>query len=104
MSFKITAQEETLSANGQTSEVKTVGQVRLTIVGTWGGGTAVLQHKKLDDTTWEDIPGASFTDDTAKAILYPPDAMNKLRVSLTGATSPSLKVTIQGSSRIWRAN
>ena len=100
MAFQTSGYEETLSANGQTTRYDVVGQARVTVVGTFGGGTAVVQALKQDGSTWEDIPGTSTLVDMAKAIFFPPDSYNSLRVSLSGATTPSLKVTIQGSSRI----
>lgn len=97
MAFKVTGYEETLSANGSSSEAAVVGPTHVHVSGTWGGGTVVVQRKDADGT-WHDIVTASYTADVDKLINFPINAQNILRCTLSGATSPSLKTIIQGSS------
>lgn len=88
--------KQTLTADDQTEWRKYIGPVVLTITGTFGGGTAKLQFKDVDDVV-VDVPGASFTAVTATLYDYSVFRSNELRVDLSGSTSPDLGITIQDS-------
>lgn len=99
MAFKVTGYEETLTGNGQTQEVPMVGPVHVHISGTWDGGLAVVQMKDANGT-FHDIAETSYTTNVDKLIQFPSNVHNILRISLSGAGSPSLKTILQGSSRL----
>jgi len=90
----VTGFEETLSADGSTAEVTTVGPVFLSLSGTFGGGTVAIERKGTDDT-WRSIAGASYTSGVDKVLNFAPKGVNKLRATLSGATTPSLRVAFQ---------
>ena len=91
----------TLAADGEGSEhlvssnESEIGGLFLHTNGTWGGGTLVVQFES-DDGTRRAITDASFTADTSKQIMVP-NGLN-VRVSLSGATSPSLFYQISSMS------
>ena len=87
---------ETLAADGQTAWQTFVGPVVLKMTGTsFGGGTAKLQERNTEAAT-VDVANGSFTAATHQVCDYPPGSINELRVDLSGATTPSLPITIQG--------
>ena len=85
---------QTLAANGQTTDVGTVGAVRLSLTGSFGGGTAQLQAKDPSGS-FVNVAGGSFTAVTDFVFEFPANVQNQLRVDLSGATAPSLVVWIQ---------
>ena len=60
----------------------------VSIAGTWGSGTAVLKYS--DGTNWISYEDFSLTADGGKRVFVPEPG--QLRVTLSGATSPSLTV------------
>lgn len=64
---------------------------------TFGSGTLKLQTSPDGGTTWLDVPSATWTAATANTIktVFQPVYGTKLRVTLTGATSPTLNVNIR---------
>lgn len=67
----------------------------ITISGTWGGGTVTMKRQNPHNTAaYVDIPSGTYTADTTFVIRSAPRA--KLRLTLAGATGPSLNV---GSDR-----
>lgn len=89
---------ETLSANGSTTAYDVIGPAVVRVSeGTWSG---TLQIESYDFTLdeWKDVVGGSFTADFNKVLNFPPGAENRLRATLSGATSPDLDVNFQGSS------
>lgn len=62
--------------------------------GTWGGATAQLQWSPDGGTTWIDIDGASLTANGG--FLNIPISSGKVRVTITGGTSPSLSSKFGG--------
>ena len=93
----VTGYEETLSDNGSTTETAVVGRVFLSLSGTFGGGTVAIERRGTDGT-WRALATASYTSAVEKVLRFPPNSVNKLRATLSGATSPTLRVTFQGSS------
>lgn len=90
--------KQTLSADGQTTPRNYVGPVRVSLTGTFGGGTLKIQA--------EDPTGVFVdVDDTAKTVIgdfvidFPLSAENRLRADLSGATTPALVIWIQGVDR-----
>lgn len=86
--------ETTLTANGSTSTVSWPSLSRGTffVTGTFGGGTCVLQASRDQGTTWVNVPNASLTANGYANFQI--NAPVILRVTLSGATSPSLFVTV----------
>jgi len=90
--------EQTLSADGNTSYQTVVGRVWVSVSGDFGsGGTAKVQRKNVAGTA-VDIAGASYTAAGDDVIDFSDYAVNEVRVNLSGATSPSLKVSFQWTS------
>lgn len=86
---------ETLSANGSTATLSVqVTALFLQLSGTFGGGTAVVEYKPLGSSTWYAVEGASFTSGPVSRVLSLPISA-VARVTLSGATSPSLVVHLQ---------
>lgn len=84
---------QSLSADGNTTAVKfDGGKGTLSVWGTFGSGTAKLQ-RSVDNSTWIDVSGASFT---ANGQINFECAACYLRVNLAGSTTPSLNVQIAG--------
>ena len=86
---------QTLSANGQTNAKRYIGPIRLSLSGTFGGGTATLQSKDPAGN-WVDIANGAFTAVTDTIFDFPGDVGNTVRVNLTGSTSPALVIWVQG--------
>lgn len=90
-----------LSANGQTAAIvpDTAGEFEATVylgTATFGSGTLVMQTSFDGGTTWHNIPSASWTSGTANAQLAKITAVGpRFRFSLSGATSPSLVITVK---------
>ena len=84
----------TLSADGQTAWVIVIGPARVSITGTFGGGTAQIETKDPSGAA-VDLAEGSTTDAIDKLLDFPPNSRNEIRVDLSGATSPALVVWIQ---------
>ena len=89
-----------LTANGQSASVELPGDVNdvdvyLADAETWGSGTLILQTSFDGGTTWVAVPNASWT--TGDGLLATAQRCfgKDLRLSLSGATGPSLTVTIK---------
>lgn len=52
----------------------------------WGGGTAKIQFRAADNTTWLDVPSMALT---ANGMLYTQLPQGFYRLAFTGATGPS---------------
>ena len=89
---------QTLSADGQTTDRQYVGPVRVSLSGDFGGGTAKVEVKDPSDN-WIDVAGTSKTSAADFVIDFAEDALNDLRVDLSGATSPALVVWMQSSEK-----
>ena len=90
----------TLSADGATSAVKwRGGDGNVEVSGTFGGGTATVQKSTDGGTTWKDMDttNLSFTETTFKT--FRANDGDKLRVNLSGSTTPTLEVFINESSK-----
>ena len=85
---------QTLTADGETTAVTVSGPARLSLTGTFGSGTAQLQARGPDGV-YVDVTGGEFTAATDTLYDFPNNTRNDLRVTLTGATAPALKVWIQ---------
>ena len=87
---------ETLAADGATTWQAFVGPVVLKLTGaSFGGGSAQLQERNTEGAT-VDVAGGLFTVATHTVFDYPPDSVTELRVDLTGSSTPTLPVTLQG--------
>ncbi len=84
-----------LSTNGQTPPRTYVGPVRISLTGTFGGGTLKIQ---AEDPTgvFVDVDNTIKTAVADFVIDFPPSAENRLQADLSGATSPALVIWIQG--------
>ena len=87
---------QTLVADGQTTEVGVVGPVRLSLTGSFGGGTAKLQAKDPSDA-WVDVAEGSFAVATDTIFDFPDHTQNQIRVDISGSTTPALVVWIQST-------
>ena len=93
----------TLSANGQSAAVALglATEAEVTVYSgatqTWGGGTAVLQQSFDGGTTWFNVPNASWTSGAANTVLgrVPVIGGGLVRISLSGATTPTLNFAIK---------
>lgn len=88
--------ENTLTANGSL-EREWFGGIATIIGGNdtnsnFGGGTLTFQLSRNGGSTWIDIEDGAFQASFNKATN--PIPQGKLRLNLTGATSPSLYVAI----------
>jgi len=90
-----------LTANGQSASVELPGDVNDVLVylndaETWGAGTLILQTSFDGGTTWVAVPSASWTVGDGLLTSSALRCFGKdLRLSLSGATTPSLTVTIK---------
>ncbi len=89
---------QTLTADGQTTYVKVVGPVRISITGDFGTGTAKVQVKDPSDAA-VDVANASYTAAADLYLEFPPKAINEIRVDLSGSVNPALVVWVQSSER-----
>lgn len=89
---------QTLNTNGKTAPRAYVGPVRVSLTGTFGGGTLKIQAE--DPTAvFVDVDGTAKTAVGDFVIDFPPSAENRLQADLSGATSPTLVIWIQGAYR-----
>ncbi len=86
---------QTLVADGQTTAKQFVGPVRLSLSGTFGGGTAVLRAIDPSNTAVNVVNG-SFTAVTDTLFDFPVASVNVLDVDISGSTTPALVIWIQG--------
>ncbi len=86
---------QTLSADDDTDAKRYGGPVRLSLTGTFGGGTAKLQSVDPSGVA-VDVAGGLFTAITDTYFDFPLAASNVLTVNLAGSTTPALVVWIQG--------
>lgn len=89
---------QVLTANGQTTARQFVGPVRISLSGTFGGGTAVARAKDPSGA-FVDIPNTSKTAAADIILDFPPNAVNEIDVDLSGATTPNLVVWKQSTAR-----
>ena len=87
---------QTLSADGNSVDRGTVGPVRLSLTGSFGGGAAKLQAKDPSGA-YVDVAGGSFTAATDTMFDFPEHVQNQLRVNLAGSTTPALVIWIQST-------
>jgi len=78
-----------LSADGQSTTLRVVGDTRLNLSGDFGTGTAKVQAQDPSGA-FVDIAGASFTAATDTLLNFPDDAVNFVQVDLSGSSSPAL--------------
>ena len=90
----VTGYRESMSGDGQSTALEVGGPVRLSLTGTFGGGTAQLQTKDPGGN-WVDVANGSFTAVTDTLFDFPLEANNEVRVDLSGSTTPALVVWIQ---------
>jgi len=91
-----TGDRQVLSADGNTDPKKYVGPIRVSLKGDFGsGGTATIEDKGPDNL-FDGVTNGVFTAEADKLIDYPVAEINEVRVDLTGSTSPTLVVWIQG--------
>lgn len=89
-----TQSKQTLSANGDTAVIDWAGGEGLySARGTWGSGTTTLMAS-FDDGSNYTSAGTEGVLTADGMVLFTLPAC-KLKISLTGATSPSLDVTIE---------
>lgn len=89
---------QTLTADGQTNYVRVVGPIRLSLTGGFGGGTAKLQARDVSGAD-VDIAGASYGAAADAKIDFPANAVNQVRVDISGSTTPTLVVWVQDTGR-----
>ena len=86
--------KDTLTGDGQSTVLVINGPVRLSLSGNFGAGTAKFQTKDPEGV-WIDVStGLTAAVDTN--FDFPKNAQNECRVDLSGSTSPSLAVWLQG--------
>ena len=91
-----------LTANGSTASYELPGDVNkldiyLADAETWGSGTLIAQTSFDGGTTWVAVPGVSYNSGdgllASKELAFGRD----VRFTVSGATSPSLTVTIKAT-------
>lgn len=87
----------TFTADGNSPEFTMRGPIRLSLTGTFGGGTATLQAKVPQTTTFIDVVNGAFTSPTDKRIDWPKAAKTVVRVNVSGSTTPNLLAWLQQS-------
>lgn len=88
---------QTLTADGNTAARVYVGPVKLSITGSFGGGTAKLQVRDPSGAL-VDIANGGFTSATDTIFDFPDNSSNVLSVNVAGSTTPALAIWIQGRS------
>lgn len=89
--------EETLSSDDSTEWVSVKGPIWVSLSGTFGGGTAIIQRKNAAGSAVA-IVGESHTVAADRVIDFPPHAVNEVRINLSGSSSPSLATMVEWSS------
>lgn len=90
-----TGDRQYLTADDTTNPTKWVGPIRISLRGGFGGGTATIQDKSPANV-FDGFADSAFTAETDKIIDYPVAEINEVQVDLTGSTTPTLEVWIQG--------
>ena len=90
MSSAGSGNRQMLAADDDTVEKEFVGPLRLSLSGTFGGGTAKLQAKDPNGA-FVDVANGSFTDVADKVFDFPADSLNIVRINMAGSTSPALR-------------
>lgn len=93
-----TGDRQTLSADGQTTPRNFVGPVRVSLTGTFGGGTFKIQAEDPSGA-FVDVALTSRTAADDFIIDFPAGSENKIRGDLSGSTTPALVVWNQGVDR-----
>ena len=88
---------QTLAADGQTDAKAYSGPIRLSLTGTFGGGTAQLQARDPQGN-WVSVAGGAFTAVTDTIFDFTAESQNILRVDISSSTTPALVVWIQGKA------
>lgn len=93
--------EQTLSANGNTTWQQFEGPVWVSVSGTFGGGTAIIQRQDNAGSAVTVTVPSTITQTAAydAYVEVPRATLNFWRVNLAGATSPDLDVMIQQGKR-----
>jgi len=83
----------TLTDNGDTDVVLALGPVVFKATGTWDSGTITLYRMGGDGTFHALITESAITsDDSAEVLIdFPQNTRSKLKATLAGAGSPSIK-------------
>lgn len=95
------AQTFNLTADGSTTALPVYGNFTVAAFGTWGSGSLVIQASFDDGTTWIDLTDANgnvvtLTSNTARNVEV---GFAKVRVTLSGATSPDLDIVMDDIKR-----
>lgn len=103
MSRKLANTFAQLTADGQSAALAMPGDVcdvdvYVADAPTWGGGTLILQTSFDGGTTWVAVPSASYTSGDGVMATGLRVYGNKLRLSLSGSTSPAIDVTIKATA------
>lgn len=67
-------------------------EVLMTAKGDYDGGTLTLKHWDHPSETWKDVIDGAFTADTETRFI--PVESGKCRLTLAGATAPSISITL----------
>lgn len=78
------------------ANVGIVGKARVSMSGSFGGGSAQLQAKDPSGA-FVDVAGAAFTAAVDQTFDFPDFCQNILQVDLSGSSGASLVVTIQST-------
>lgn len=81
----------TLAADGASTAVDASGDIAISGVDDFGGGTLTAQISPDDGVTYFNVPDSAMVAATPSVIISVPVG-SKLRVSLVGATIPTLRV------------
>lgn len=89
----------TLTSDGQACETSlNWGQGFVLLSGTFGSGTATLQIKRMDNTTWQDVKDYTAVPSPNPENLDFGRVPVQARIDLSGSTSPSLYCEIRAGS------
>lgn len=94
----ISGDRTVLSADGPTPARVYVGPVRVSLTGTFGGGTFKMEAEDPSGVP-VDVAGTSRTAVDDFRIDFPDGVENKINEDLSGSTTPVLVVWIQGVDR-----
>jgi len=91
--------QKNLQGNGSTTEwTATPGEHTVTVNGDLGGGTATLEYSPLEQDDWTTM-GSNTTFGAPGAGAFTVGVQLRLRVTLSGASSPDIYVSVAKSSR-----
>ncbi len=77
------------------NEFVATGTIRVHMVGTFGGGSLVLEEKQPDDT-FDALTDTAKTAD-ADQLVHLGTEVSTLRFSLSGSTTPAISVVVKGA-------